>query len=324
MPSNEGEQSWAWDRLMLVAAGLAAFVLGTSVHSDRSNLAVALVGCGVLLLLLAALLPRLQSISGKLPGAEFSLGLLPPSPSVSDQVLVRPLGEPGPGSRSEDLRGAAPFASGASGFGQAIKGGPATFVTISLEHGRAWLSSRLYVFLQALREVRGIEAVVFTERTQQIDQFVGVAGVDEVITRLEWAFPWLAEAFGKAWQDARQSDPNRPARRRLSPDVAETMYHSYVAELREPQKGDQPQEWQQLRDGLWERANWLDQATVKELLGDALLVEYVIGSLDREQTLNQAIAIGTARWIAVVDHNLATPSVVDRWKLLDRALRRNT
>jgi hypothetical protein len=320
MPATDGKQIWAWDRLILVVAGIAAFVLGTSVHRDRSNLAVALVGCGVLLLLLAALLPRLQSISGKVPGAEFALGLLPPSPSVSDQVLVRPgAGVPGAG---HDLRGAAPSGSGSSGFGQALKGGPAAFVTINLEDGRAWLSSRLYVFLQALREVRGIEAVVFTERTEQIDQFAGLAGVDDVVARLEWAFPWYAEAFGKAWQVARQNDPSRPARRRLSPDVADMLYNRYVSQLRKPQQGDRPDEWQELRDGLRERANWLDKASVKELLGDALVVEYVIGSLDREQTLNQAIAIGTARWIAVVDHNLAAPSVVDRWKLLDRALRK--
>jgi hypothetical protein len=160
MPSTDGERSWAWDRLLLVAAGLAAFVLGTSVHRDRSNLAVALVGCGVLLLLFAALLPRLQSISGRVPGLEFALGLLPPSPSVSDQVLVRPAaGGPGAG---HDVRGAAPSGSGSSGFGQAIKGGPAAFVTINLKDGRAWLSSRLYLFLQALREVRGIEGVMFT------------------------------------------------------------------------------------------------------------------------------------------------------------------
>jgi non-ribosomal peptide synthetase component F len=226
-----------------------------------------------------------------------------------------------------DLRRAASFRSGASGFGEAIKGGPAAFVTINLEHGRAWLSSRLYVFVQALREVRGIEAVVFTERTEPIDQtepidhFVGVAAVGDVVARLEWGFPWHAAAFGKAWEIARRADLNRPARRRLSPDTAERLYERYVAALRQPKQGPQPDEWQLLRDGLWERANWLDQATVKEILGSALVAEYVIGSLDREQTLSQAMTIGTARWIAVVNHNLAAPSLVDRWELLDRARR---
>jgi uncharacterized membrane protein YidH (DUF202 family) len=59
MAATGGKQRWGLDQLALAVAGVAAFVLGTSVHRDRSNLAVALVGCGVLLLLLAALLPRL-------------------------------------------------------------------------------------------------------------------------------------------------------------------------------------------------------------------------------------------------------------------------
>jgi hypothetical protein len=211
MPSTDGERSWAWDRLILVVAGIAAFVLGTSVHRDRSNLAVALVGCGVLLLLLAAL-PRLQTISGRFLGAELALGLLPPSPSVSDQVLVRPIaGGPGAG---HDLRGAAPSGSGFSGFGQAIKGGPAAFVTINLEDGRAWLSSRLYIFLQALREVRGIEAVVFTERTEQIDQFAGVAGVDDVVARLEWAYPLVRGGVRQSLA-GRASTPCAPPESRI-------------------------------------------------------------------------------------------------------------
>jgi hypothetical protein len=193
MPSTDGERS----------LGMG------SAHTRR--LAVALVGCGVLLLLLAAL-PRLQTISGRFLGAELALGLLPPSPSVSDQVLVRPIaGGPGAG---HDLRGAAPSGSGFSGFGQAIKGGPAAFVTINLEDGRAWLSSRLYIFLQALREVRGIEAVVFTERTEQIDQFAGVAGVDDVVARLEWAYPLVRGGVRQSLA-GRASTPCAPPESRI-------------------------------------------------------------------------------------------------------------
>jgi hypothetical protein len=125
MAATGDTQRWERDQLALAVAGVVAFLLGTGVHRDRSDVAVALVGCGVALLLLAALLPRLQSISIKGAGAEVALGLLPPAPSVSDQVLVRPAAGAAPGAPPEDLRGAAPFRSGALGFGEAIKGGPA-------------------------------------------------------------------------------------------------------------------------------------------------------------------------------------------------------
>jgi hypothetical protein len=318
--------NWNWDQVGLAVAGVAAFVLGTSIHSDRSNLAVALVGLGVLLLLIAALLPRLQSISGKVAGTEFSVSLLPPNPAVSDQVLVQPAaaGTP-PGTGSQDLRGAAAPTSGFSGFGEAIKGGPATFVIINLENGRAWLSSRLYLFVQALAELRGVEAVVFTARSEDTDRFVGASSVGDVVTRLQWAFPWLAQAFGNAWATARHQ-PNRPPRRRLAPEDAELLYDQYVSALRQGamQPADRAEDWQALDDGMWEHANWLDAAMIRELLGKTLSDEFVIGSLDREETLDQVVAIGTARWIAVVDEDLRVLSLVDRWKLLDRALKRVT
>jgi hypothetical protein len=314
------------DQVALAVVGLAAFVLGVSVHRDRANLAVALVAFGVLLMLLAAVLPRLQSISGSVAGTEFSLSLLPPTPSVSDRVLVQaPAAGIAPGMGPQDLRGAAAFTSGLAGFGEAIKGGPAAYVVVNLEDGRAWLSSRLYLFVRALAEVRGIETVVFTARSEDTDKFVGVSGVCDVVARLDWAFPWLPQAFGAAWDATRRQEGNRPPRRRLSSHIAEALYDAYVQPpLRQPTAGPHAEEWQQLSAGLWEHANWLDKATIEELMGSALAVEYVIGSRDRDETIDHVMTAMTARWVAIVNQNLEVGSVLDRWHVLDRALKRTT
>src|SRR5262249_13687870 len=109
-----------WDQVALAIVGFTSFVLGVSVHSDRSNLAVVLVAFGLLLMLLAALLPRLQSATAKFGGAEFSLNLLPPNPSVSDRVLQQAMPSDAPGASAKDLRNAPAPPSGASGFSQAI------------------------------------------------------------------------------------------------------------------------------------------------------------------------------------------------------------
>jgi hypothetical protein len=309
-----------WDQLALALAGAAAFVMGATVHADRASLAVALVGIGAGLLLLAALLPRLQQISAKVAGSEFSLSLLPQARAVSDQILVqRPAGGP-VGTSQQDLRGTATFASGLAGFGEAIKGGPASYAIVNLEEGKAWLTSRLLIFVQSLVELRGITAVVFTNRSEGIDKFVGVASVCDIVSRFHWAFPWLSEALGRSWENQRWLG-NGPARRRLHADGAEPLYDAYVNAIRVhgplPAQG-RAEEWEQLEDGVWEHAMWLDSAIVKELLGRELSEEFIVESVDRATSSSQAVAFGEGRWIAIVDNELRLLTVLDRWVLIDR------
>jgi uncharacterized membrane protein YoaK (UPF0700 family) len=59
---------WNAEQLTLAVLGIAVFTLGATVNRDRSNLAVTLVALGVLLVFLATLLPRLKTITAKLPG----------------------------------------------------------------------------------------------------------------------------------------------------------------------------------------------------------------------------------------------------------------
>src|SRR5438045_3452246 len=100
-------------------ARYGVFIFGAVVNRDRSNPAVTLVALGVLLVVLATLLPRLKSISAKLPGVgEISADLLPPASAVSDQALTQP------GSPAADLRGADPYDSRKGAFQQAVMGGP--------------------------------------------------------------------------------------------------------------------------------------------------------------------------------------------------------
>ena len=164
---------------------------------------------------------------------------------------------------------------------------------------------------------------MFTSRSEDTDKFIGVSSACDVLARSEWAFPWLPEVFGSAWDLARH-EPNRPPRRRLPAPLAGRLYDAYVQKLRQPAPGPRPEEWQLLGNAVWEHANWLDKAAVEELLGNALSDEYVIGSLHREETIDYVMTTATAQWVAVVDESLEVRSVVDRWRLLDRALKRTT
>ena len=141
VPSSEGRAGgrelpagWNAEQLTLAVLGIVVFTLGATINRDRSNLTVTLVALGVLLVFLATLLPRLKKISAKLPGdVEISADLLPPSSAVSDQPLTQL------DSTAGDLRGADPYNSRKAAFQEAVTGGPATYVTINLEQGKAWL-----------------------------------------------------------------------------------------------------------------------------------------------------------------------------------------
>ena len=338
---------WNVEQLTLAVLGIVVFTLGATINRDRSNLAVTLVALGVLLVFVATLLPRLKKISAKLPGdVEISADLLPPSSAVSDQPLTQP------DSTAGDLRGADPYDSRKAAFQEAVTGGPATYVTINLEEGKAWLSSRLFLFIHVLAEIRGIEAVVFTADSNGRNVFVGLCPVEAVIRRLAWAFPWLPMKLGATWDELRTRDKHRPPPRRVSSHDAAELYSTFVRALQlwpgdtpiaahgpaeqpdaplattappdpnMPEPVPQPQqEWQKL-DNIWEHANWLDDAFVEELLGQALTNVSINASDLDTQTLPAALTSSTSRYVAVLTDNDELQSVVDRSRLLSNLLAR--
>lgn len=335
---------WNAEQLTLAVLGIVVFTLGATINRDRSNLAVTLVALGVLLVFLATLLPRLKKISAKLPGdVEINADLLPPSSAVSDQPLTQP------DSTAGDLRGADPYNSRKAAFQEAVTGGPATYVTIDLEQGKAWLSSRLFLFIHVLAEIRGIEAVIFTADRHGRNVFVGLCPVEAVIRRLAWAFPWLPKNLGATWDELRTRDKHRPPPRRVSSHDAADLYSTFVRALQlwpgdtfpgaaeqpdaplattappdpnRPEPVPQPQqEWQKL-DNIWEHANWLDDAFLKELLGQALTNESITASDLDTQTLPAALTSSTSRYVAVLTDNDELQNVVDRSRLLSNLLAR--
>jgi hypothetical protein len=328
--ADDGDRStrrWRLDQLVLAAAGLAAFALGVSVHKDRGNLAVVLVGLGGVLLVLSTFLPRIQTLSGKIAGVEFSVGLVEQPTVTTDRGLAA--ASAGGGLPPTDLRGAGAPPSGAAGFADATKGGPAEIVVINLEGGRAWLTSRLYVFVAALMELRGIEAVVFTHRPHDRDVVVGIAPACAVLDRLGWAYPWLPAELGAAWDELR-SPGDGPGNSRLSAGEADELYQSFVSRLWPGATGmQQPEQWTMLDGGLQEHARWIDAALVQGLLGSDLSAASVreprsAAERGSEEPESAALAHTGTRYVTVVSDAHEFRSVVDRFAVLEALWNRRT
>jgi hypothetical protein len=198
------------DQWMLAATGAVAFALGVTVHSKRDNLAMTLVGVGALLVVIAVLLPRLQTLSGKVGGVEWSVGLIPP-PTVTDD---RDLATATPnGLAPMDLRSAGAPASGSAGFADAINGGRAEVVVINLENGTAWLTSRLFVFVFVLMDLRGLYSLYVNQ--------VSLPGAPVPAQAGEWI-----QRQDQMWERAAWMDPTLVRRLLLSSLFEQTVPES--------------------------------------------------------------------------------------------------
>jgi hypothetical protein len=72
---------------------------------------------------------------------------------------------------------------------------PAEYVVIDLRDGRAWLTSRLYLFASVLPPILGLRCFVFVGNQGPIPrQFLGFAPPDLISGALEKRYPWLRDA----------------------------------------------------------------------------------------------------------------------------------
>ena len=77
---------------------------------------------------------------------------------------------------------------------------PADFDEINLGAGDEWLTSRLYIAAVMLERMRGVQVLVFLERTPATDRrFVAVVPVKQLRWALAQRYPWLEAAFVRAY-----------------------------------------------------------------------------------------------------------------------------
>jgi hypothetical protein len=302
--------------LVAVGAGLLTFGL---LNRDRLSVTETLLGCGIALILVGAAFPWLASFNVKILGVNVMVALIPPNRSADDRQLLPDELAP--------LRRADPYTSYREDFQKVILGPSVDYVTISLGAGQSWLSSRLYLFINALAEVRGIEAVVFTSRERgSKDVFIGVCSAGILNWRLAWAFPWLPIALAEAWEEIRGMGPGDNTRRRMESIDAAKLYPKYVGRLLSP--GTDPylpakplpdpadrDNWADVGNDQWEHARWVTQAFIEDVLKDDMTTDCVVGPPEDAQTIRAALAKPSRQYIAVLNDRHEFSSLVDRSRL---------
>jgi len=72
----------------------------------------------------------------------------------------------------------------------------ADYIVIDLRGGKAWLTSRLYLFAAVLPQLIPLRCLVFVGKRGQVPRyFLGIASPERVIRELDKHFPWLRSAM---------------------------------------------------------------------------------------------------------------------------------
>jgi hypothetical protein len=308
-----------WDRVLLGAVAVVAFIVALLVRNDKntSTLALFLAGLAGLLGVLALLLPYVAGLSGSVAGVSLAFSFVAARPEgLADQV----------GSLSghlDPISGKATVtASGRTALSEVVRGPDVEYAVINLGRGDQWLASRLLIFtlvMQQLRQVRCIVLVAAT-KTDARERLLGLVAADDLRRALAWEYPWLEARLFEAWQTVSTATvatpPGQVRVARLNADLAEALFNAYVTGLRAGVPGADSADWTELQYGDWEHSRLLHGDDLGTVLGGSLDNRAIPQSRSRSRQFAGVLSI-EAQYVALVDRDHRFVSLVDRQALLE-------
>jgi len=210
---------------------------------------------------------------------------------------------------------------------------PLEFAVVDLEEGREWLTSRLYILSVILKRMRSMQAVVFVDTAKDVrGHFVGMCASDIVRWRLARAYPKLEVALAagesRAWsQLAGMGGPlqapapidNDQGRFADSNNAAELL-RGFLAAIQAPAPPpNDPGPWEQLPQGIVERAQWLDAPLTEKLLAGALDVEampFDAFQLADRSTRARVVVEHRGSWLPLVRADGRFHGMIDRTRVV--------
>lgn len=226
-------------------------------------------------------------------------------------------------------------------FRQVQDASPADYVLIDLGSGDEWLTSRLFVGALMLHRMRGLQCVVFTEQTAQSDRrFIALTTPEELRWALAKEFPWLEAAFVRAYVEAAFGQlpiptavamPSLLVTSRtggLDQRVAGKLVAQFVQLLQSPpaaapSPANLEDDWTELAEGTFERAQWVTRDLLRKLLPDEAFSSHApenrdASAADRTQTVLRR----RGNFVALLDSDGGFSLLIDRRALLEEVVAR--
>lgn len=226
-------------------------------------------------------------------------------------------------------------------FAELAKPQRADYAIVDLQSGKAWLTSRLFIFSLILGEVTGVRAFVFLESTANTRRkFLGVATAVDVRRALGTRYPWLEEAFVRALASAAPAGPvvespgvskftNQGSPLAPGQDYLITnLVRNFIEILQRitappPAEADSYLELNSTPQ-TWERAHWIDGELLERDLDGVLRDACVEDSADKpRREVTQAVVRRDSPLVALVDRDRRFTGLVDRFALLAQVAAEN-
>lgn len=221
-------------------------------------------------------------------------------------------------------------------FKEILKPAQADYAIVDLRSGKAWLTSRLFIFSLVLGEASGLRAFVFLEHTANTRRkFLGVATPADVRRALGRRYPWLEEAFVRALSTQYPSPPEPqagaasvstftncpPPLTTAEPGRVSNVVMNFIQKLQRTTDPPESERSSFLAIGTspqtWERALWIDAERLERDLAGALESSCVDESPDIPRRLvSEAIVRRKTSLVALVDRDRRFVGLVDRCELL--------
>jgi hypothetical protein len=251
--------------------------------------------------------------------------------SVSVELAALPEAQPWSGPAIDDLKAEYPTAAGDSSgslFRAVAETAHADYITVDLEEGRAWLTSRLFILAAVIPRVRTIKRIVFLGGVARA--YVGSAPPTVIAAVLAKRFPWLEEAYlrahtyigdkaGTPTEKEIKLQPNYTIIGCLHPNLASMILSTYLSNIRGNGTGE---DWVKLPSYI-EHAEWLTSETLSRYLG-ADLETY---SITRDPATD-AVVLGKtllrhqAAYVAILDPVGRFVHLIDRHQAMDQIIRK--
>ena len=242
--------------------------------------------------------------------------------NVSIELASLPEARAWSGPKLDDLNSQFPFAAtdSAAGLFTAIADTTrADYVTVNLEHGKAWLTSRLFILATLIPRVRAIKRIVFL--AGPAEEFVGEARPSDVAAMLALKYPWFEDSYMNAQRQAGlEYSPTRPP----LPHQPPALLSEFLRQVQiNPAPATPPSnEWVLFEGHYAEHAEWL----TKDLLSDILKKKLNRSSVKRDPAVNsstaaQSVLLTDADFVAIVDTFGTFLHLIDRYQALDQGVR---
>ncbi len=209
----------------------------------------------------------------------------------------------------------------------------ADYAVIDLGKGDKWLSSRLFILAILLGRMIGLKSFVFVETMPNLRRkYIGWAEPSKIRWAFAIEFPWMEEAFGKAYGNLPEiqivSKTGKLGSRFNSDDPfqAINLLQNFVFENnKDPPPLINDNEWVSIGpegpEQYLEHAQWLNGDSIEDLLEKDLNKSYLVSSKLKDMSESDQIRqmlLQSGRYVAITRDDMRFEKLIDRYILLEK------